>query len=129
MSFELKKSYNFTTLAPTLLGNQYDNMKVKAILTSANALIYKDIATLHRQVKSSISGLPDSITDLTYILFENTDGEEMVLALEYINTDSITEVNSLNIRIELTNCTVDDIGVLKTRLSELGYAGYKITVY
>lgn len=129
MTFELKKSYNFSTLAPTLLGNQYKNMKVKAILTSGNALIYKDIATLHQQVKSSIAGLPDSITDLTYILFENTNNEEMVLALEYIDSGSITEVSSLNIRIEIGDCTVEDISVLRTRLQELGYTNFKITTY
>lgn len=129
MTFELKKSYNFSTLAPTLLGNQYKNMKVKAILTSSNALQYKDIATIHQQVKSSIAGLPDSITDLTYILFENTDNEETVFALEYIDADSITEVDSLNIRIEIGNCTVDDIAVLRTRLQELGYTSFKITTY
>lgn len=129
MVFELKKSYNFTTLAPTILGNEYKAMKVKAILTSDNALKFRDIATLHTTVKSVISNLPESITDLTYILFENQDKEELVLALEYINTDSVIEVQGVNIRINITNVTVDDISTLTLRLKELGYVHFTIGTY
>lgn len=129
MNFELKKSYNFSTLAPTLLGNTYSNMKVKAILTSDNVFEYRDVATLHKQVKSVISGLPESITDLSYILFESNTNEKLVLPIEYIDTDSIVEVQSLNIRIELSNVTIDDVGILRTRLEELGYNKFKITTY
>lgn len=130
MKFELKKSYNFSTLAPTLLGNNYSNMKVIAILTADNAIEYRDVATLHAQVKSAITGLPDSITDLSYILFKNNiTSEKLVLPLEYIEDSSIVETTTLNIRIEVRNCTVDDVGTLRTRLEELGYTDFKITTY
>ena len=128
MKFELKKSYNFSTLAPTLLGNNYTNMKVIAILTADNAIEYRDIATLHAQVKSTITGLPDSTTDLSYILFKNNiTSEKLVLPLEYIEDSSIVETTTLNIRIEVRNCTIDDVGTLRTRLEELGYSDFNIT--
>ena len=130
MKFELKKSYNFSTLAPTLLGNNYTNMKVIAILTADNAIEYRDIATLQAQVKSTITGLPDSTTDLSYILFKNNiTSEKLVLPLEYIEDSSIVETTTLNIRIEVRNCTIDDVGTLRTRLEELGYADGNITTY
>ena len=130
MKFELKKSYNFSTLAPTLLGNNYTNMKVIAILTADNAIEYRDIATLHAQVKSTITGLPDSTTDLSYILFKNNiTSEQLVLPLEYIEDSSIVETTTLNIRIEVRNCTIDDVGTLRTRLEELGYSDFNITTY
>lgn len=130
MKFELKKSYNFSTLAPTLLGNNYTNMKVIAILTADNAIEYRDIATLHAQVKSTITGLPDSTTDLSYILFKNNiTSEKLVLPLEYIEDSSIVETTTLNIRIEVRNCTIDDVGTLRTRLEELGYSDFNITTY
>lgn len=128
-NFELKKVYNFQTLAPTIIGNEHTNMKVKAILTSDNALKFRDIATLHQTVKNIISGLPESITDLTYVLFETVDKENVVLALEYINTDSITEVTSVNIRINIMRCTTEDISMLRLRLQELGYTNFTISTY
>lgn len=128
-SFALKKSYNFSTLAPTILGNEYENMKVKAILDSDGALKYRDIATLHQTIKGVMTNLPSSITDLTYILFVNQNDEELVLALEYINTDSIKEVASVNIRIDVMNTNTEDIAILTSRLKELGYINFTITTF
>ena len=129
MSFELKKSYNFSTLAPTQLGGDYSNMKVKAILTSDNAVAYRDVATLHQTIKSVISNLPDSISDLTYILFEDLDKSTLVLPIEYIQTDSILEVQTVNARIDIPDISSDDITTLKVRLQELGYTNFKIYTY
>lgn len=129
MSFEIKKSYNFSTLAPTQLGGDYSNMKVKAILTSDNAVNYRDVVTLHQTIKSVVSGLPDNISDLTYILFEDLDKNTVVLPIEYIQTDSIVEVNTINGRVDIPNITSEDIATIKTRLQELGYINFKIYTY
>lgn len=128
MLFEIKKTYNFSTLAPTLLGSDYTNLKVKAILTSEAAVKYSDIVSTHQTVKSTIKNLPDNVSDLTYILFENTDKTTMILPVEYIETDSVVEVSSINIRIDIPNVTVDDVNILKTRLKELGYLDFKVSL-
>lgn len=129
MSFELKKSYNFSTLAPTQLGGDYSNMKVKAILTSDNAVTYRDVSTLHQTIKSVISNLPDSISDLTYILFEDLDKNTLVLPIEYIQQDSILEVETVNVRIDIPDISSDDITTLKVRLQEIGFNNFKISTY
>lgn len=128
MLFEIKKTYNFSTLAPTLLGSDYTNLKVKAILTSEAAVKYSDIVSTHQTVKSTIKNLPDNVSDLTYILFENSDKTTMILPVEYIETDSVVEVSSINIRIDIPNVTVDDVNILKTRLKELGYLDFKVSL-
>ena len=128
MLFEIKKTYNFSTLAPTLLGSDYTNLKVKAILTSEAAVKYSDIVSTHQTVKSTIKNLPDNVSDLIYILFENSDKTTMILPVEYIETDSVVEVSSINIRIDIPNVTVDDVNILKTRLKELGYLDFKVSL-
>lgn len=129
MTFQLKKTYNFNTLSAAILGAEYTNMKVKAVMTSDNAVKFRDIATLHTSVKASIPNLPESITDLTYILFEDAKQETLVLPLEYIDTSSIQEVSSINIRINISDCTTEDISTLRLRLKELGYINFTISTY
>lgn len=129
MAFQLKKTYNFNTLSAAILGAEYTNMKVKAMMTSDNAVKFRDIATLHASVKATIPNLPESISDLTYILFEDTKQEVLVLPLEYIDTNSIQEVSSVNIRINISDCTTDDISTLRLRLKELGYINFTISTY
>lgn len=125
----INKTYNFTTLAPAILGSEFQLMKVKAILTATEAVKYRDILTLHNTLTPVIIGLPVSINDCTYYLFENSEKELVLLAFEYIDYNSILEVESTNIRIEIFNTTTDDVSIIRNRLLELGYKTLKITTF
>ena len=61
MEFSLNKIYNFSTLMPSVLGTSFKSMKVKGVLTSQEAVKYRDIATLHATVLPMLSGLPKRI--------------------------------------------------------------------
>lgn len=127
-TFQLKKKYNFSMLseASMILGEKFSLMKVKGIMTSTEAVKYRDIATTHEILKPLIPNISHNLVDLTYILFENIDGEEVLFALEYIDTNTIVEVNQVNLRIEILNTSTDDIKVLDNTLKELGYTKYTI---
>ena len=127
-TFQLKKKYNFSMLseASMILGEKFSLMKVKGIMTSTEAVKYRDIATTHEVLKPLIPNISPNLVDLTYILFENIDGEEVIFALEYIDTNTIVEVNQVNLRIEILNTSTDDIKVLDNALKELGYTKYSI---
>lgn len=129
MDFKLKHTYNFNTLAPAILGEKFSMMKVKAIVTADEAVKYSDIYTTFTTLKTEISNLPDNITDLTFILFTNEDGDKSVYALEYINPDTVVEVEGVNIRVEVRGVTSDDLITIKTKLIELGYTSIDITTF
>lgn len=122
MNFSIKKIYNFDTLAPTILNNHYKNMKVIGIVDSTEAVKYADILTLHNKISSIIPSIPKNVKDLTYILFENTDGKHVLMAYEYIELSSITEVKSINIVIKISNALTSDVAIIRKALTELGYA-------
>lgn len=125
----INKSYNFTTLAPVILGANYTNMKVIAILNSKEAIKYRDIKTLHDLVSKTITSLPKSTVDLTYYLFENENNEKLVFALEYIEPTSIVQVQTVNIRIDVKNTTTEDLALLRKYLVEVGYNNFDIYTY
>lgn len=124
MNFKLNKLYNFTTIAPEILGGSYTNMKVVGIVTSEEARKFRDIYTLHEQMKRSLDQ-DLSVTDLTYIVFESGNRKE-VFALEYIMLQSIVEVKKIKIVIEIPDANTEDIAILQEKLTELGYYNCKI---
>ena len=129
MEFSLNKIYNFSTLMPSVLGTSFKSMKVKGVLTSQEAVKYRDIATLHATVLPMLSGLPKRIEQLSYIIFENIDGEQLLLAYEYIDISSIVEVKTVNIRVDILEANTDDILIIQERLKELGYSKFKIRTF
>ena len=129
MEFSLNKIYNFSTLMPSVLGTSFKSMKVKGVLTSQEAVKYRDIATLHATVLPMLSGLAKRIEQLSYILFENIDGEQLLLAYEYIDISSIVEVKTINIRVDIFDTNTEDINILRTRLVELGYKNIDISTF
>ena len=128
MAFEIKKTYNFTTLVPSLLGGEYKNMQVVSLMTPDEAVKYQDILTLHEQVRTLIA-LNMSANDCTYVKFKTLEGDTNIIALEYIEPDSIKEVTTVNIRIELQRATTEDISIITARLKELGYVDFDVTTY
>lgn len=127
-SFAIKKTYNFnliSDLAP-ILGTTYNLMKVKAITTSDTALLYKDIATEHLQVSAIKADLPKNISELTYIIFENATKDTMVFPLEYIDQNSIKEVQAITIKVEIGKCSTSDITVIQRLIKEAGYTDLNI---
>jgi hypothetical protein len=130
MEFKAKKVYSFSTLAPSQLGDVHTNMKVIiGEMTADAAVMYRNVRTLHNNLKSVIPGLPSSADDCTYILFEKQDTtkEKIVLAYEYIDIYTISEVQSVSAVYTFPEITTDKIAIISTRLRELGIYNFQVT--
>jgi len=130
MAFNIGNKYNFNTLIPALLNSSYKNMKVVGIMTASEAIraaTYYDIESLHTSAKQVIPSLPDYTSSLTYILFENTDGDKIPIANEYIDQTSIVLVETVDISITVYNRTTADIAVLRQLLRENGFTNITIS--
>ena len=127
-TFELRKRYNFSTKAPAILGAEYRNVMVESIMTATEAVKYSDVLTLHEQIRTVLN-LDLEVANCTYIKFRTLDGETVILALEYINSDPIVEVKTVNIRVDVLEANTDDILIIQERLKELGYSKFKIRTF
>lgn len=137
MNLSINKRYSFNTLAPTVLGATYENVKVIGILSLESALKVQDVVTQYETLKDFISNLPDDPNVCTFIVFEkvtttdaeeNIDRETIILAYEYIDINTIKEVNRVNLRVDIFDATTEDMAIVSTRLKELGYANFKVTI-
>ena len=138
MMLSINRRYTFNTLAPSILGATYENVKVVGILSLDSALKVYDVVTQYRTLQSVIPGLPDDPNVCTYIVFEKlaltdedtpSNTEHVVLAYEYIDTNTIKEINRVNLRIDIYDVTTEDLAIVSSRLKELGYANFKPTIY
>lgn len=122
---QLGKTYNFKTLSPVILGSEYKNQKVIGIFNSTEAMKYGDIQTTYALVSKQISTLP-KINDLTFILFESLDQDKTILALEYLDVNTIVEVTTFNLNIVVNNASTEDTSIITNMLKELGYTNFTI---
>lgn len=130
--FEVGKTYNFTTLVGSQIGSIFKNMKVEAIMSLTEATRYRDVIGLHRSLYPSLPpGTPYEPNDLTYIGFRPQDEEVaaglVVLALQWINQDSIVEVTGLTFTITVYNATNADINLAAENLRSIGIRSFEIT--
>ena len=122
---QLGKTYNFKTLSPVILGSEYKNQKVIGIFNSTEAMKYGDIQTTYALVSKQISTLP-KINDLTFVLFESLDQDKTILALEYLDVNTIVEVTTFNLNIVVNNASTEDTSIIINMLKELGYTNFTI---
>lgn len=122
---QLGKSYNFKTLSPVILGSEYKNQKVIGIFNSSEAMKYGDIQTTYSLISKEISTLP-KINDLMFVLFESLDQDKTILALEYLDINTIVEVTTFDLNITIKNASTEDTTIITNVLKELGYNDFKI---
>lgn len=125
--FNIAQSYNFTTLAPSLLGGDYTNMKVTGIITFAEAVKRSDVTTKHITVKLLVPGLPATPNNLIFVVFTDASGNELVLAQDYIDPATIVIVTTVNILIEVFDVASSMEPILRQRLKELGIINFKLS--
>ena len=125
--FNINQSYDFSTLAASLLGATYRNMKVIGIVGMDEAVKYADVVTKHLSAQAVIQGLPASPRDLTYVIFRDPNGNAMVMAQEYIDPNTVVMVSTINLRVDIYNVDSAMHAVINTRLRELGITDFTIT--
>jgi len=125
--FQINNVYNFATIAPTILGAQYNNMTVKGILTIDEAIKQSDVVTTHEAVKAVSAVLPVSPNNMIFILFVDGTGNTLIMAQDYITPTSIVLVTSVTINIQINNATTAMEPLLRMRLAELGITNFTLT--
>ena len=129
VNFVINKTYSFETLAPSILGASYSNMKLLEVKVGKQVTEY-DVATRHKQLRPSIHNLPVDPSNMLFYKFQNVDNQQyVILPIEYIHTGSIKEITVNNLQIRIPNITTDDVEIIRQTLSELGYFNCEISYY
>lgn len=127
---KLRKTYNFRTLAPSILGVGYRNAKLTAIVDYEEA-IRRD--TVDHRFKTIFPVLdPKPVNDPTiynYYVFSTEQGSSVVLCEAWIDQASIVEVTGENYRISIRNTDSTTINKVRAALVALKVSDFEIETY
>lgn len=121
VNWKIGSKYKFNTIAPSVLGNTFSNLKLLSIMGFEEAVKKQDVITIHNQIKNQVANanLPNRVQDCTFLYFENAGGDKLVFANEYLtNVETVTTTTLL---ITVKNYTGTDLTNITAALNKLGY--------
>lgn len=129
LPFELNSVYNFNTVAPAILGLEFKRVTVLAILNYSVANTFINIETNHVNIYPYLP--PGTINDpktYQYLLIKTESGNDTVLAIPWIDLNSVTQVTTQSIVVTLNNVSTTDTVKIRDAMIMLGYNDFKITL-
>lgn len=101
-TLQINGVYNFETLAPAVLGAEFKNAKVLAIMSFSTASKETDIPALHFNVRPFLPNTVSSdFTSYTYVQLVSETNAKTILALEWIRANSIVQVSRRTVKFSV----------------------------
>lgn len=124
--FDISKRYNFSTIAPITLGENYYNLKVNAIVDFKMASKFRDVVSIHSAIENETNQELVPYRDAVYIIFSTEDDEILVLAKDWILESSIVAISKIDAKITISDINTGDLSVIRDALLSLNYNNIKI---
>lgn len=124
---QLNKIYTFNTLAPAILGAQIKNAKLLGIVDYSTALNYDNVDLRFRQIYPVLpANTPNQPTLCTYYRFQSESGEKIILADQWIDMNTVTVVEHVNLQVTFSNAKLEDVTTMRDALNALGFTNFEI---
>jgi hypothetical protein len=126
---EIKSVYNFSTLAPSVLGIEIKNATILGIFDYNIASNYISPEAKHAVIYPLLP--PGTVNDpkkFTYFLFRSESGTNEVYAIEWVNIATIFKIVSQTITITVTNAQNGDAVNIRDSLIQLGFRSFDVKV-
>lgn len=125
--FAVNGKYNFEVFPTAILGNDFKNVVVLGIVHPSIAQNFLDIEATHVQVYPYlVTGTPNDARGYDYLMIRTISGIITVLGLPWINADTIENVESGTMVVEIVNVTSQDIQRVSDSLVANGYNQFNI---
>jgi hypothetical protein len=125
----IKKSYSFDVYPSAILGTDFKNVTVLAIMDMDSASQIIDTAAAHVSIYPYLpSGTPNDPSKYTYIKIKTSSGITTVLAVEWIKENTVTDVTSTSATVKIGGINPEDISRIRNALVANGFNNLLITV-
>lgn len=127
--FQLKNVYNFDVYPSPILGNDFHNVTVLAILDYETALQTVDIPALHVSVYPHLpAGTPDDPSQYDYVRIRTQNGNTTILGIPWINLDTVELRQSMSMTVIIEDVGSIDLERVRLALVQNGYNKIKLTL-
>ena len=127
--FEIRKVYSWDVYPAALLGTNYKNVTVLAIMDRDTANKEIDTQALHVNFFPSLpAGTPNDPNGYDYIKIRTTAGQTTILGIAWINLASVTVVDSRTITVKISDVGAADITRVRNALVQNGFGSLDISI-
>jgi hypothetical protein len=127
--FEIKGVYNFDVYPTAILGDDFDNVTILAILDYETALQTADIPAIHTNVFPYLpSGIPDDPSQYDYVRIRTASGSATILGIPWINLDTLELVESRRMTVKIEGVSSSDVERVRIALVQNGFNNLEITL-
>ncbi len=122
-AYQIDQVYSFNVFPVALLGNNFQNVTVQALLDANTAQILGvDIQAIHRQIYPLLPpGTPSDPTKYTYLKVRLQSGAVSILAVPWIDDTTVSLVSSATIVVTIGNVSSLDQARIQACLVQNGY--------
>lgn len=128
-NFIPSNTYNFKVYPSAVLGADWDNVVVLGVLTYHAALNFADIDALHVNVYPHLpEGTPDRAEDFQYLLVRTSNGQQTVIAVQWIDASTIRQVTNTKIHVVINNAGSHNLEEVRAALYSNGFTDISLRV-
>jgi hypothetical protein len=122
MELQLKNVYSFSVHPVALLGNDFTNVTVLAILDEDTARQTIDTYATHRQYYPYLpADTPDDSSAYNYVKLRMSGGEIRVIGIPWIINDTIELIQKVPLIVEIGDASLGDIDRIRALLAANRY--------
>lgn len=130
LNFQLRQTYSFDVYPVPILGNNFKNVTILAIMDKDSAVKENfDPDAAHVAVLPYLPDpKPQSANGYDYIKIKTTAGIVTVLGIAWIKPETIELISAATITVKITNVTANDIPRIKNALAQNGYTATDLSI-
>jgi hypothetical protein len=130
--YQIGQLLNFDVYATPVLGNNFENVTVLALLDPGSACQIIDIVGAHAAVYPYLQtaglSVPNDPTQYNYIKIRTQSGEITALGMPWINNSTITATTNQVITATISGVTASDVQGVQNALIANGYTQIAVTI-
>lgn len=126
---EVKKIYSFDTQSPEVLGTRMNNVMCIGVLSAQDAIAGGlDVISFHERMRPHLpNGYNNDPMTMVYVKIKATDGKETIIAMDWINLDTLKETNPTRALVEINDVSISDAEIIRRALAIQGYTDVNIS--
>lgn len=128
---ENKKTYDFETYAPSILGTAFKRVEILGNFPYETAIaLFGELGPLHAEIYSTGNlpvGTPDDPRQYNYYRIKKADGSITVIGEPWIDQASIVEVSGGTATVIIPKMTTTDVVRLRDTLKQAGIVDFQIS--
>lgn len=126
-NFTIGKTYNFDVYPVTVLGNNFKNVTVLAILDRDTANQFVETQPMHINVYPYLpAGTPNNPGAYNWLKLRLASGQNTVIGIPWIVDNTVVEVTSKTAKVVIEGVSADDLPKIRNALSSNGFKNFTV---